>query len=314
MKKFGFTTLALAGTLVTCTAHATLVSEKFTTDPALDGWQTFGDASLFHWNSTNENLEVTWDSSQINSYFYHPLGATFTKADGFCVQFDLTLADAVATGYFELAIGLCNIAQSTSPGFSRANTASPNLFEFDYFPPGPNSYGPSIDAVLADANTNFYFTFSTAQSLAANVTYHVVLLHLPGTSAISATVFTNGQLFVSLTDGQSYGANDFQLDALSINNYTTMDDVYGDSLLAHGVVDNLSFASPLPVGAVQAVAAGQVQLASDTNWLYTLEQSTDLKNWSPAAPPVPGNGTNLLLQATNAPTGTALYRVRAELP
>ena len=84
-------------------------------------------------------------------------------------------------------------------------------------------------------------------------------------------------------------------------------------LLAHGTVGNLAFASPLPVGMVNVLAAGQVQFTSDTNWLYTLEQSADFQTWTAAAPASFGNGTNLLLQATNAPAA-AFYRVRADLP
>ncbi|MDD5139012.1 MAG: hypothetical protein PHY43_01990 [Verrucomicrobiales bacterium] len=306
--------LAVASLFVLTIAHATLVHEKFSTDPALNGWQIFGDTNLFQWDSINQNLAVTWDSSQTNSYFYHPLGATFTKADGFCVQFDLKLTDAAATGYFELAIGLCNFADATSTNFSRANGISPNLFEFDYFPDGPNSYGPSIDATLIDASDNFYFAYDTSQPLANGVTYRVVLIHRAGAASIGGTVFTNGQVFTSLPSIAAYGANDFNLDTLTISSYTTTDDIYGDSLLAHGIVDNLAFASPLPVDKVNTLAAGEVQFISDTNWLYTLEQSANLKTWTPAAPVSVGNGTNLVLQATNPPADQSFYRVRADLP
>ena len=306
--------LALAGLFVLSAAHATLVREKFTTDPALDGWQIFGDANLFQWDSTNQNLAVTWDSSQTNSYFYHPLGATFTKADSFCVLFDLNLTDVDVTGYFELAVGLCNFADATSTNFSRANGASPNLFEFDYFPDGPNSYGPSIDATLVDADDNFYFAYDASQPMANGVTYQVVLIHRAGESGISGIVYTNGQVFTSLPKVAAYGADDFRLDTLCISSYTTTDDIYGDALLAHGTVDNLAFASPLPVDTVNTVAAGTIQFSSDTNWLYTLEQTADFQTWSPAAPVVFGDGTNLVLQATNPPAGKSFYRVRADLP
>ena len=126
--------VVLAGLFAASAGHAMLVHEKFATDPALDGWRVFGDASLFQWDSTNQVLNVTWDSSQTNSYFYHPLGATFTKADSFCLLFDLNLTDVDAVGYFQLALGLCNFAEATSTNFSRANGISPNLCEFDYFP------------------------------------------------------------------------------------------------------------------------------------------------------------------------------------
>jgi hypothetical protein len=312
MKKIGLS-LALASLFVT-SASAFTINEKFTSDPAADGWQIFGDTNLFKWDSTNQNLDVTWDSSQTNSYFYHPLGATFTKADSFCVQFDLNLTDADANGYFELAIGLCNLAEATSTNFSRANVTSPNLFEFDYFPDGTNSYGPSIDGTLIDANDNFYFAFDDSQPLAGGVTYRVVLIHRAGESSISGTVYTNGQVFTSLPKIDNYGPDDFSLDTLTISSYTTTDDFYGDSLLVHGTVDNLAFASPLPVDKVGTIAAGQIQFTSDTNWLYTLEQTADFQTWTPAAPAIFGNGTNLVLQATNLPADKSFYRVRAELP
>ena len=306
--------LAIASLFALSVAHATVINEKFTTDPSSSGWQVYGDTNLFQWDSTNHNLAVTWDSSQTNSYFYHPLGATFTKADSFCVQFDLNLKGTEVTGYFQLAIGLCNFTNATSTNFSRANGVSPNLFEFDYFPGGLNSYGPSIDATLVGADGNFYFAFDTSQPMVNDVTYRVVLIHRAGQVGISGTVYTNGQVFTSLPTVAAYGADDFDLDTFSINSYTTLDDIYGDALLAHGIVDNLSFASPLPVDQVSTVAAGQIQFTSDTNWLYTLEQSDNFQTWTPAAPVTLGNGTNLVLQATNPSADKSFYRIRADLP
>lgn len=306
--------LALAGLFAVSSLHATLLREKFATDPALDGWQVYGDTNLFQWDATNLVLDVTWDSTQTNSYYYHPLDRTYTEADGFCVQFDLTLADAVAVGYFELAIGLCNYAGATNATFSRANAISPDLFEFDYYPDGMASWGPSIDATLADSHDHFYFQFDATQPLPLGVTCRVVLIHPAGESTISATVFTNGQVMTTLPNVYSNGTGDFQVDTLAVFNYTTTDDSYGDSVWAHGTVGNLAFASPLPVGLTQSIGMGQVQFSSDTNWVYTLEQSADFQTWAAVADVTAGNGTNLLLQATNPPVGAAFYRVRADLP
>jgi hypothetical protein len=104
----------------------------------------------------------------------------------------------------------------------------------------------------------------------------------------------------------------FALDTLAVMNYA--DDGYGDSVLAHGTIAHLSVASPLPVEAVQSPAPGQVQFSSDTNWLYTLEQTTDFQTWTPVTSACAGTGTNLLLQATNRQADRAFYRVRAEQP
>lgn len=295
-------------------SRAFTIVERFTNDPAADGWQVYGDTNLFQWDSTNDVLDVTWDSSQTNSYFYLPLGTTVGNSDSFCVEFNLNISDVNAIGYFQMAVGLCRFEDATNATFSRANAISPNLFEFDYYPDGPESFGPSIDATLVDSTSSFYFTYDATQPLLNGTNYQILLIHQANTATISGEVFANGQLVSTLPSVYAGGAGDFQLDTLAIENYTTTDDIYGDSLLAHGTVSKLAFASPLPVGVVNTIAAGQVQFGSDTNWLYTLEQAPDLQTWSTAAPPVMGNGTNLVIQASNPPDDHSFYRVRADLP
>jgi hypothetical protein len=112
------------------------------------------------------------------------------------------------------------------------------------------------------------------------------------------------------------GFGDFAVDTLSISSYNDAGQYpgYEGSVLAHGTVDNLTAAAPLPVAGLNPLVAGQVQFQSDTNWTYTLEQTANLKTWSAAAPAVCGNGAALTLQATNPPAAGAFYRVRADLP
>jgi len=309
--------LAIAGLFVVSAVHATVIREKFATDPALAGWQVFGDTNLFQWDSTNQVLDVTWDSTQANSYYYLPLGQTYTVADSFYVQFDLQLTDAVSfNAGSELTVGLLNLSDATNPGFSRANATATNVCEFDYFPAydyAGQEYPASADATLIDdTGTNYYFAYDNV-TLNPGVTYRVVLIHQAGAEAISGAIYTNGQPVSSLPYVYvSSPIGDFQLDTLSISSYS--DDGYGDSILAHGTVGNVAFASPLPIGLIQTPAAGQVQFASDTNWIYTLEQTMDFQTWSAAALPLIGNGTNLLLQATNPPADHSFYHVRADLP
>ncbi len=88
--------LASAGLFVLSAAHATTITENFTNNPLQNGWQVFGNTNLFQWNSVNQNLAVSWDSSQTNSYFYHPLGTILARDDDFGVAFDLRLNDFVA--------------------------------------------------------------------------------------------------------------------------------------------------------------------------------------------------------------------------
>jgi hypothetical protein len=316
MKKIVSLAFASLFVLSAASVNASTIVERFATDPAIDGWQVFGETNLFQWDSTNHTLDATWDSTQPNSYFYLPLGKTLTITDSFCVVIDFQLNDAVGTGYSsELGIGLLHFSDATNSNYLRTLGTQPNVFEFDYFPPDDYGDPASEDATLVDAQANFYFPYDN-QTLNPGVTYHVLLLHQAGTAAISGEIFTNGQRMTALPSvysdipGDDSGA--FQLDTLSISSYA--DDGFGDDMLAHGAVSKIAVASPLPVQTIQNPAPAQIQFASDTNWLYTLEQSADLQTWTPAAPAVFGNGTNLILSATNPPAEKSFYRVRANLP
>jgi len=53
---------------------------------------------------------------------------------------------------------------------------------------------------------------------------------------------------------------------------------------------------------------------SRSNWLYTLQRTTNFNSWNSVSPPTGGNGTNLLLPDTNAAAAEAFYRVKADRP
>src|SRR5207302_1845317 len=82
---------------VAASAASAVITEDFASDPLGRGWISQGDGSLFRWNSTNQNLEVTWDSSRTNSFFYVPLRTILAKSDDFSFSFDIRLKD-IRTG------------------------------------------------------------------------------------------------------------------------------------------------------------------------------------------------------------------------
>ncbi len=72
LKKIPFA-LALAGlVLVQTSANAVTFSQNFSANPTNTGWKIFGDTNLFQWNSIDQNLAVTWDSTKSNSFFLSP--------------------------------------------------------------------------------------------------------------------------------------------------------------------------------------------------------------------------------------------------
>jgi hypothetical protein len=76
LKKLLFVATALCVAITSpldCVAQAARqITQDFSRDPFFDAWQMFGDASLLRWNSADENLSVTWDSSRPNSYLCLP--------------------------------------------------------------------------------------------------------------------------------------------------------------------------------------------------------------------------------------------------
>ena len=302
-------------------SSAAVFQESFPADPAATGWRTFGEASAFHWNPTNQNLDVTWDSTKPSGYFYHGLGTTLAVDDSFSLEFDLRLNDAEAVGFFQLSIGLFNLSDATNASFSRAAAASPNLFEFDYYPDG--GFGPSIDGTMADftvtaTNTShFYFVYDNLP-LNPGTVYHVVLNHPAGAHDLRGMVLTNGSVYTALPNSFPGPITDFRLDTVSISSYTSKDDPYGDSVLAHGAVDNILVTLPPPpiTTAIGAFTNGawQVQFASQTNWVYALQRTYDFQTWNEVFPAANGTGGPITLSDTNPPTANAFYRVRANRP
>jgi len=338
MKKIGLS-LAVAGLFVlsATSTFATTFTENFSADPSLDGWQVFGDTNLFQWDSTNQNLDVTWDSSQSNSYFYHPLSTIVTRDDDFSIAFDLQLNDIASgtepgkTSPMEIGFGLFNLSIATDTNFLRsAFGGAPSIAELDYFPPGVFVDGTNTFPILPTLTPTFISTNSFDYAPSAYIPYevafptgelvHVSLVYTSSNQTFTATFQTNGADCVTippvvLTD--DFAADDnFAVDTFSISSYGSAGDPY-DSVLAHGTVANIVVTLPPPAQNLTGTFSNgvwQVQFTDHLNWLYTLERTTNLVSWTEVSLPASGNGTNLFLQDTNAVVDKAFYRIRADRP
>jgi hypothetical protein len=312
MKKIWFVSLALASLSV---ARATIITENFSANPLQNGWQIFGNTNLFRWNSTNQNLEVTWDSSQPDSFYYRPLGTILAIEDDFSLSFDLQVFDAVGYNYScQMAVDLFHFTDATNANYSHTDGTLPNVFEFSYFP-ATDELSPSIDATLIDTNDDYYFAFDN-QALNPGVTYSVTITHTTGAPTVTGQVLAGGEPFSSLPFIYSQPIFDFRLDTLSISCF--QDDGYGDSILAHGAVENIVVILPPPPiqNLTGAFSNGiwRVQFTDRTNWLYTLERTADFQSWANVSAATTGNGSNLFLSDSNPPTNQAFYRVSAQRP
>jgi len=316
----------LWGLVAASTGGAATFTEDFSSDPRQNGWQIFGDTNLFQWDSTSGNLEVTWDSSQTNSYFYHALGTILARDDSFHLSFDLTFQD-YASGTtpgkpydFEAAIGFLNLANATQTNFSRgagvnAIYGPDNLVEFDFFPAFSN-YQPTISQVVVSTNNAWRYNNSNQRDMTPGQSFHVDMDY-NGMTRTLATIVTNNGVQYGTTQTILVPTNfDFRVAAVSVNSYS--DQNATGSILAHGTVDN--FAITIPPPPMQNLTGSftngvwQAQFLSRSNWLYTLQRSADFQSWTNVSSATPGNATNLFVQDTSPPADKAFYRINAQRP
>ncbi len=337
MKTFRSLALASLFVLPVLSTHALNFTENFATDPLQNGWQLFGNTNLFHWNSTNRNLEVTWDSSQPNSYFYMPLGAVITKNDDFSFSFDLTLFQVGvgdSTGPLSLALGFLNLTNALAPGFERGAGISPDIAEFDYYPDG---FYPPIYPSPATATAGFVDDTSGAFApgdlspyeveLPTNVLMHVSLTYTATNLTAYLAITTNGMPLVQLPalvvseggNGNFTATNNFHVNMFSVISYSEAgaSPPYVASIYAKGTVGNLAVTVPPPAQNLTGVFAGghwQAQFSAHPDWLYTLERTTNFQAWTACSVTLPGINGAMMLTDTNTPGAKGYYRVRANRP
>ena len=330
MSARGLCLLALLGCCLAAAAgRSATITENFSANPLAHGWQIFGNTNLFQWDSTNQNLDVTWDSAQTNSYFFRPLGTILARSDDFSISFDLQLTDiaigvnAAKTNTFELAVGFINSISAASTNLQRGTGRSSthgarNTCEFDYFP--DSGKGATISPTIISSNNQFATTFAFPFVLDPGALFHVAMNYTASNQTLHTTMTRNGAPFAAgaIPDDivPGTGFTDFRLDQFAVINWT---DAGADgSLLAHGTVDNFIITVPPPpvqnlYGAISN-NLWRAQFISQSNWLYTLERTTNFVWWNDASISTGGNGTNLFLPDTNAIFSKAFYRVRAERP
>jgi hypothetical protein len=340
MLKVRLSMLAIAGlsVIVASSAPAISLQEDFSSDPSARGWKIFGNTNLFHWDSTHHNLDVTWDSREPNSYFYLPLGTVVGRDDDFSFAFDLRLSAATTgdtTGPLQMALGFLNLADATGADFIRGLGMSPNVVEFDYYPsgyfPGYASSSAAVPSFVDRTSSAFapgYVSPYYALELPSNLVMRVAMSFTASNQTAVLEVTTNGvplaqlpglALNISTNSGFS-DTNDFRLTMFSITSYSEAGQFppWVGSILAHGTVDNMVLTVPPPpvsnLTGCLSNGVWQVRFDNRTNWLYTLECSTDLLSWTNVSRAADGNGALLFLEDTNALVDKGFYRVRANRP
>jgi len=319
---------------------AAVLDEDFASDPAARGWQSIGDSSLFHWNSSSRSMDVTWDSSRTNSFFALPLGTVLTKADDFSFSFDVQLSDIHSgttpgkSNEFQIAIGLIGRASAirmnafrgagTSSLYGVRNVVEFNYFKFDHVP--LLGYGDTFASVVISTN-NQIWPVHNELTMTTGDNFRITLEYTASNQLLRTKALRNGTPYGmapdnTLADLSLTGANDFRVDTFAIISYSDAVQAsppkFHGSILAHGTVDNIQLNLPAPpIASLTLEVINSIHRArflSQPGWTYWLERSATMTEWSPGAGPVPGNGSTLSL-TDNAPDASSFfYRVRAERP
>ena len=287
--------------------------EDFRGNPLTNGWKIFGETNLFAWNSTNQNLEVTWDSSKPNSYFYKPLGFTLSRSDErFLFNFSLQMRDiAIGTTTnkpytFQIAVGLLNFQQATNPGFLRGTGFdSPNIFEFDYFP--DSGFGATISPTVISSNHQFATSF-ILQEVTTNDHFQIGMVLGDGGGRVGTTVYRNGQLYASDVFFFSTNFGNFYVDTVAIASYSDEGQFpdFAGSILAHGAVDNVFVSRTGMVG----VDLGFTGRFENGNWRMDFDTQPGWRYIAGRLDQVAGGGVSFdvgSLTATNYGRGTIIH-------
>lgn len=308
---------------------AVVVQEDFGTDPRARDWRAFGDTNLHRWNASQRHLEVTWDSSHSNSFFARPLGTILSKADDFAFSFDLRLAD-IRVGStpnkpaeFQIAVGLMNSTNLTSANYfagtgHNAVYGIRNAVEFNYFPDA--GFGETFASIIASSQNNIYYVHNIGLAMTAGDTFRVTLACVSSNQLLRTTVTRNGAPYGSpFASMPLANVNDFRIDTFAVINYSdAVQAGLPGSVLAHGIIDNVTLTLPFPpvqnlvLQPINGVT--EARFNSATNWSYRLERSLDLANWQPASAATPGNGAALALRDNAAIAAPAFYRIQAQRP
>src|SRR4051812_32261042 len=195
----------LATILLLCAAalpaSAAAFNEDFSASPETRGWRTFGNANLCQWNQATKSLQVTWDSSQPNSYFYLPIGTVLAKSDDFSFSFDLKMQDIQfgtspnRTNTFQIAVGLMNFRSGTNASYYRgAGTSATygvrNIVEWDFFP--DDGYGATWASTVVSTNSRWLPAHNFPLELTPGALYRIALSYTASNQTLLTSATKNG--------------------------------------------------------------------------------------------------------------------------
>ncbi len=311
------------------------IVESFQKNPSEGNWTTFGDASLFHWNVDQQNLEVTWDSSKPNSYFYQRLGSVLTRKNDFTIGFDLQLTQidiGTTEGKpftFPIAIGVLNEEQAKRPDYFRGTGINPEhgprgVAEWNYLP--DSGFGATVSTGLISMENQWAYANTFPLEMIPGPVYHIQLSYFADSQTMTTEMTRDGDPFGPIETAdlsnafgspKNDGFTDFDVNMLSITNYSDEGQnppEFAGSIIAKGVIDDLSVKTTAHSFTISELTHNEssvaISLAAETSTTYWLERSLDLKTWVTISYLDSPVSEMVVLSDETPPPQRAFYRIR----
>lgn len=297
--------------------------ETFDADPFANGWEAVGATNLFAWEATGRELEVTWNSTNANSYFRRALPGVVSATNDFLLSFSLRLNSAAGgvhpgkPGPFQIAVGLQSRAAADLPGFLRGTAAdSPNLVEWNWFP--DTGFGATVSPVIVSAGGRFFPAFTLAE-ITPGLNYRVSMSWTSASRRLRAELATDGDAPPVLSVIMlPLSAGDFSADAFAIASYSDAGQTppeFAGSIMASGIVDDMAVWVAQTGGPELALArrggGWQVSWTGWPGWTYRVEGTSDLSRWTTIAELICTSAGPMLADDLEPAPHGRLYRIVA---
>ena len=243
-------------------------TEDFSTDPTLNGWsysgvnpgQTPHNPPLFAWSSSEQRLNVNYNSSFENSMFYKELGVDINECSIFKFSFKLFLTniEAETDGFCQFTFGLRNTTRDYFDRFGKdfSNPSDPyscfDIVEWGYIPnpqsPGPYSFDPFIfPTICTSESDNFRNNWSpaTITQLQMGVLYIITQTYEPAERKLYLEMTADGVPITTAdvtTPVSLYEGDIFYCNAIAVSNYYNRFDWNSTpDTIVQGYIDDISF-------------------------------------------------------------------------
>jgi hypothetical protein len=298
-------------------------------------WSVRGSTNFSRLLPENQGVEIVWDSSRTNSFFYFPLGITLRRGDDFTLSFvfkltELQIGSTPGKPYtFQIAAGLINLTNAFDPSMFRgsginSDHGARNLVEFNYFP--DSGFGATVAPTIVTRDNQILFSDNHPLELELN-RYYKFEMSFTGADQKLRSRLWQGEIDSALFNAApiqlrdltlTENFSDFALDAISIHSYSDEGQMFpfAGSIQAKGALSQMELIVFNRPRVWMFITSGALSLQFETsvNWQYHPEWTSDFSDWKTLSGPFVGNGGMATIPISAKEGEKRFFRLRSERP